>query len=404
MNKKFFTLLILMILGANCAYAYLDPGTSSMIFTIIVGTISYIFFLLYPFWEKIKSIILKGFGIKKVNTEHPIVIYTESKRYYHVFNDIIDEFEKRQYPLLVYVSDNDDDFLTKKYNYVKVKNIGTGNKAYLKLAFLKADVCLMTTPGIDVYQLRRSKNVKHYAHIYHSLGDGLIYRLYGTDYYDSILTNTELMHEYIRILEKKRNLPEKELVVTGAPYMDSMSRSLPAAHRISDKTTVLLSPTWGDSAILANFGEKLITALSKSDFYVIIRPHPQSLISEKNLIDFLVNKFKDKTNIKWDFSSDNLEAMTVSDIMITDVSGIIYEYAFLFNKPFIYSNANFNINLYDAKDVGIETFKTKTFKTIGKELKEENIDDIENIINSILSDNIISSEIEKLKNEIWRYQ
>ena len=52
---------------------------------------------------------------------------------------------------------------------------------------LSAGIVLMTTPGIQVYQLKRSKNVKHYSHIFHSCTDSTMYRLFGLDYFDSVL-------------------------------------------------------------------------------------------------------------------------------------------------------------------------------------------------------------------------
>jgi len=399
MKKIILGLGIFVLMISQPAYAYIDPGTGSLLFSIVVGIVGSAFFILQSLWEKLKLIIFRQ---KTTSVNHPVVIYTESKRYYHVFNDIINEFEQRQYPLLVYVSDIDDEFLKHNYKYTKVEYIGKGNKAYSKLAFMRADVCLMTTPHLDVFQLKRSKNVKHYSHIYHALSDGCTYRLYGTDYYDSLLTNTELMHKYIRMLENKRNLPHKELITVGSPYMDSMEKYIPPTCRLSDKTTVLLAPTWGQSAILANFGKELIHELSKTDFYVVIRPHPQSLISEKALIESLKSYFKDCENIHWDFSTDNLETMAASDILITDVSGIMYEYSFMFNKPFIYSNASFNKDIYDIRDIREETFKSNILKAAGKELKQENINNIENIVNELVNNQNMSENIEKIKNEIWQ--
>ena len=62
------------------------------------------------------------------------------------------------------------------------------------------------------------------------------------------------------------------------------------------------------------------------------------------------------------------------------------------------------MNIYDAKDVGIETFKTKTFKTIGTELKPDNIENIEELVNSLINNNSMPEKIEQLKNEIWQKQ
>jgi hypothetical protein len=395
-------MLMLILSFVKPAYAYVDPGTGSMLFSIVLSISSILFFALFFLWEKIKLYIFKDKTVDKI--AYPIVIYTEDKRYYHVFNDIINEFENRQYSIMVYVSDNDDPFLSHDYKFVKVENIGKGYKAYSKLAFMNADVCLMTTPGLDVFHLKRSKFVKHYSHIPHNLTECLGYRLFGLDYYDSILLNFSKSGDYIRELEKKRNLPSKELVVVGSPIMDSMAKSLPTNSVKENKVTVLLAPSWGKNAILANYGEKLIEKLTNTPFLIIIRPHPQSLISEKDLIQNLQEKFKNANNIQWDFSTDNLQTMAKSDILITDFSGIIHEFVFFFNKPCIYSLSTYNKEIYDYGDIDGITYRFKTLEKLGKELNLENIDNIEEMINSLIKSTQISKDIMEVKNEFWQEQ
>lgn len=382
------------------AYAYVDPGTGSMLFSIVLSISSILFFVCVSLYEKFKLYFFRDKTALKSN--YPIVIYTEDKRYFHVFNDIIEEFEKREYPLIVYVTSDDDPFLKKEYKFVKVENIGKGNKAFSKLAFMSADVCLMTTPGLDVYHLKRSKYVKHYSHIFHCLDEGTTYRLFGLDYYDSVMLNFEGSKKYIQELEKKRNLPAKELVVIGSPFMDSMARSVPPNVK-GEKTTVLLAPSWGESAILANYGEQLIQKLSTTPFNTIIRPHPQSLISEKKLLDKLQEKFAGCENIKWDFSNSNLQTMASADVLITDFSSIIYEFLFLFNKPIIYSLSAYNREIYDLSDLD-GTYRDSVLEKLGKELTLENIDKIEELVNSLVKNNNTSEEILKIKNEFWQEQ
>lgn len=400
---KILLLVLLMVSFVKPVYAYVDPGTGTMLFSIVLSICSIFFFVIFFVWEKIKLYIFRSNTASK--TAYPIVIYTEDKRYYHVFNDIIDEFEKRQYSAMVYVASDDDPFLNRDYKFVKVENIGKGYKAYSKLAFMRADVCLMTTPGLDVFHLKRSKFVKHYSHIFHCLDEGTTYRLFGLDYYDSVLLNFEKSKDYIRELEKKRNLPQKELVVIGSPFMDSMAKSLPKDVKKSEITTVLLAPSWGNSAILATYGDKLIEKLANTKFLTIVRPHPQSLVSEKKLIQTLQEKFSKYENIHWDLSNDNLQAMASADILITDFSSIIYEFLFLFNKPCIYSLSSYNREIYDLSDLDSgKTYRDSILEKLGKELTIDNIDNVEEMINSLVGKNELSKELLEIKNEIWQEQ
>ena len=65
---------------------------------------------------------------------------------------------------------------------VRAEFIGKGNKAFSKLNFLNATVLLSTTPGLDVYQWKRSKGVKYYVHIPHAASEIVLYMMFGIDY------------------------------------------------------------------------------------------------------------------------------------------------------------------------------------------------------------------------------
>ena len=83
---------------------------------------------------------------------------------------------------------------------------------------------LSTTPSLDVYQWKRSRDVSWYVHIPHAPNDITLYRMFGIDYYDAILLSGEYQVEQVRKLEKLRGLPEKELKLVGIPYMDEMKK------------------------------------------------------------------------------------------------------------------------------------------------------------------------------------
>ncbi len=100
--------------------------------------------------------------------------------------------------------EEDDPLLKEDNNYVKSEVIGLGNKAYAKLNFLNARVVLSTTPGLDVYQWKRSKDVDWYVHMTHSLGGGTAYRMFGTQFYDAVLLCSDVFIPLHRELETKR--------------------------------------------------------------------------------------------------------------------------------------------------------------------------------------------------------
>ena len=380
---------------------YIDPGTGSMLFSILVGAAATLFFLGKAALIKIKMLFsAKKNGVStNMDTNYKkYVIYNEDNRYWNLFKPICDEFEKNQIELNYLTSSETDPCFKQEYKFVKPEFIGEGNMAFLKLNMLSAGVVLMTTPGLQVYQLKRSKNVKHYSHILHAPSDATMYRLFGIDYFDSILLSGEYQKNDLRELEKQRSLPEKELVVVGCPYLDTLKKKMEAIPAEPDHPfTVLVSPSWGASALLSKYGEKLLDPLEKTGWRIIIRPHPQSKKSEKEMLDKLTEKYKNSSNIEWDYNSDNIYSMKKSDIMISDFSGIIYDYTFLCDKPVMYVNADLDLRPYDAYDLdgGKNIWQFTTLKKIGIELKQEQFDNIKDVIQKA-SD---SAELATLRHE-----
>jgi hypothetical protein len=68
MNNKFiFFYLILALMTPSKAYAYLDPGTGSIILQAILGFIAAAITSISIYWTKFKSLLNKIFRKKKDN-------------------------------------------------------------------------------------------------------------------------------------------------------------------------------------------------------------------------------------------------------------------------------------------------------------------------------------------------
>lgn len=387
---------------------YIDPGTGSMLFSILVGAAATLFFLGKAAILKIKLLFSakkNGVAVTADTNFKKYVIYNEGMQYWNTFKPVCDEFEKRGIDLTYYTSAPKDPCFEMDYKFVKPEFIGEGNMAFVKLNMMSAGIVLMTTPGLQVYQLKRSKNVKHYAHILHAPSDATMYRLFGIDYFDSVLLSCDYQKADIRLLEKQRDIKEKELTIVGCPYLDTLKEkmnSIPAEENHS--FTVLVSPSWGASALLSKYGEKLLDPLLATGWNIIVRPHPQSKKSEKDMLDRLTEKYKDAKNLIWDYERDNIYSMKKSDIMISDFSGIIYDYTFLCDKPVMYVNASLDLRPYDAYDLpekGKKIWQFDTLSKIGIELKEEQFENIKEVIKSASDSKELAELRHKAKAQAW---
>lgn len=400
------SVVVLFIIIQSSLFCYIDPGTGSLLFSALFGIIGTLFFLSKALLIKLKTFSFADKINKKENiSKAKIIIYGEDKRYYNVFKPIIEELINLEIPTIYYSSSYDDKIFEIKSDFLKSEFIGTGNKAYAKLNFIEADICLMTTPNLDVFQLKRSKGVKKYVHITHSSAETSTYCLYSLDFFDAVFLNGEHQIRDIRELENKRNTIIKDLYVVGNPYLDELSKMKETITKENNnKKTILIAPSWGMNCLFRRFGEKLLDNIVNSDYNIIIRPHPQSLISDKDIIDKFQNRYKYKNNVEWDFNRVNIYSLSKADIMISDFSGVIFDYAFLFEKPVIIPSFTFDKRGTDAIEIDEEVWTFETIPKISFKLDENNFSNISQIIEDSINNETLKNNILKAKEEAYMYE
>ena len=249
---------------------YIDPGTGSMLFAILIGILGAVGYMFKSWMVKLRFLLHGGKRVEAESRRIPLAIFSDDKRYWSVFRPVCEELDRRGVNVVYLTASPDDPVLTSPYAHIRGEFIGKGNKAFAKLNFLNADILLSTTPGLDVYQWKRSKGVKYYVHMLHAANEVTGYRMFGIDYYDAILLSGDYQIRDLRALETLRGLPAKEAVKIGIPYMDAMRRRLEEdAPTPPHERTVLLAPSWGESAILKKYGGRIFRECSR-----ILSPFP----------------------------------------------------------------------------------------------------------------------------------
>ena len=384
---------------------YIDPGTGSMLFTLFIGLLTTGYFFLRKVLIKLRFMLSGGSAKGKDEGKLPYVIFSDHKRYWNVFKPICDEFEKRGAELHYWTASPDDPALEVPYEHVRCEFIGEGNKAFARLNMMNARVVLSTTPGLDVLQWKRSKDVDFYVHTLHAVGSAAGYRMFGLDYYDAVLLSGEFQKEEIRTLEQMRGLPPKELEVVGCTYLDVMAdrlKTLEPAH--NERPCVLLAPSWGSSAILSVYGAKIIDALLATGYEIVIRPHPQSMTAEKDLLDSLMAAYPNSDDLSWNFDNDNFEILNRADIMISDFSGVVFDYALVFDKPVIFTQSTYDSAVYDAAWLEKPLWKFSVYPTLGFELSEEQLPHMREVIDRAISDATLAEGRERARQQAWAYR
>ena len=203
---------------------YIDPGTGSMLFAILIGIIGALNFALRGWIIKLRFLLSGGEKTAVDQEKHPLAVFVDDKRYWNVMEPVCRELDRRGLDVAYLTASPDDPALQNPYAHVHAEFLGEGNKAFAKLNFLRANVLLSTTPGLDVYQWKRSPGVDYYVHILHAANEVAGYRMFGIDYYDTVFVSGDYQIRDLRALEALRGLPAKEVVKIGIPYMDEMKR------------------------------------------------------------------------------------------------------------------------------------------------------------------------------------
>lgn len=367
---------------------YIDPGTGSMLFSIIIGITGVVVFGIRALMIKLKFVVSGGRAKNTSSDTLPICIFSEGKRYWNVFAPVCDELEKRGKDIWYLTASADDPALSRDYKHVHAEFIGEGNKAISRMNLIKADLVLSTTPSLDVFQWKRSKGAKYYVHLPHMANDITTYKMFGLDFYDAVLLSGQYQIDEIRRLEELRDIPAKDLKLAGIPYMDKMLERLKGAEvKAADKKdpVVLLAPSWGNNGILTAYGAPFIENLIKTGYRIIIRPHPQSFTSEKELMDELMAKFPESDKIRWNRDPDNFDVLNEADILISDFSGVVFDFSLVFNKPIIYTDPSSDWTQYDCSWDENELWTYTILPKIGRLLTKDNFDNIGKLVDDCLN-------------------
>ena len=380
---------------------YLDPGTGSLLLYAIVGITTTVLFALRGFWYSLRSKIF--LGKKGAVKEIPdLVFQSEGGKYWQVFQPVLKALDKYDIKYgFVTADENDPVFTSGLKNVVAI----CPGKELMTLSYMnriKAKIVVSTTPQLDVYMLKRSKHVGKYVHLFHAPADIGMYEMYAFDNYDVMLCTGAYQKVALRSIEKNRHEKAKELLDTGCTYYDYMLEELKKLpQKPDDGLTVLYAPAWGERSSVVKYGTAVIDRLAEAGIRVIFRPHPQMYVSDKETIAAVEEKIKNNPLIELDRNRTAAASMARSHAMVTDISGVIFDYALLFEKPIFLVNAEYNLGGYDVIDIdGGKVWDVDKSREITRIIKPEEIQNLASIVKAEIGNaDAYRDKIRKIKDE-----
>jgi hypothetical protein len=313
--------------GGMPVFAYIDPGTGSALVYVISGVIVSLYFAIRGLYLRLRELMARG-GARYDRC--CVAIHGEDPRYEITFLPVIHCLVKRGVDVTYFTMYDRDESFEPLPPGVKHRSIASGLVGYAYLNHLEAEILVTTTPQLDVMAFRRSPRVKHYCHLPHALSESRYARPYAYDFFDSVMCCGRIFEQNVRSMEEIRGLPKKRLFATGIPHYDVLVRERLPKSASSPHPVVLIAPSWGPMSIFEIFGTSLVKTVARH-YAVIVRPHPQMQRSQPELYrDVLALE-----GVTVDTGRTPLAAMAAADILISDISGLVHEFAFVYEKPVI---------------------------------------------------------------------
>lgn len=341
-----------------------------------------------PYKEKEKADYKRFFS--KENENKKIVFYSEQSGFYKYFGNIIEELLVTSDVVIHYVtSDPEDAVFSKQSERLRVYYIGEIKLITLMMK-LDADIVVMTMPDLETYHIKRSYVRKDIEYIYvpHGMDSlNLTMRTGSMDHFDTVFCVGPHQKEEIEKTEELYNLPKKVLLQWGYSLLDDMRREYDAKEKKENaQKTILIAPSWQDGNIVESCLDELLNTLKVTGYKVIVRPHPQHVRHMPEKMEALKNAFADDANIEiqTDFSSN--DTVFNADLMITDWSGIAYEYAYTTRKPVLFINTPMKVMNAEYEKIDVVPLNIFMRDNIGNSLNLDEIDKAAEVVVELISE------------------
>ena len=267
---------------------------------------------------------------------------------------------------------------------------------------------IMTMPDLGSYHIKRSKVFPvHYVYVFHTIASThMEFQKSAFDQFDSMFCVGPHQILELRATEQLYNLKQKNLVECGSGLIDKLIRSrssLPQQQNFlskNNKKNILIAPSWGKHNLLESMGIELVKILLDAGYHVTVRPHPMTIKKSPKTVKQILEKFEKNPDFLLDTNTSSFEQLFSSYALITDWSGIGYEYAFVCERPVIYVDVPKKAHNKEYEKIEFVPFEISIRDKIGEIIAVQNIETIPERIEFLYGDgNNFENKIQKIRND-----
>lgn len=317
-----------------------------------------------------------------------IVFYSEKNGFYKYFRNVIELIIKKTDIAIHYVtSDPNDEVFNLQSDQFQVYYIGE-NKLIVLMMKMDADIVVMTMPDLQKYHIKRSmvRDDIEYIYMDHGIGSiNLMLRKHALDHFDTIFASNDIVCREIRGQEEVYDLKPKKIIKYGFALIDNMIVDYERQDAVdSDPKVILIAPSWQEDNMLDLCIDEILPKLLQHQYRVILRPHPQYVRHYEAKLKELEQRYQPYGNftLQRDFSSN--DTVFNADVLMTDWSGIAYEYSFTTLKPAVFINTPMKVMNPDWKEIGVTPFDIEVRDQMGISVELDQLDSLDKVVETLL--------------------
>jgi YidC/Oxa1 family membrane protein insertase len=322
-----------------------------------------------------------------------LVFYALSGGQYKFYKHIIEYLLENSSTKIHYLTNDPNDAVFRLNNPQFIPYYASEKKTILLMLRLDTGIMVTTVPDLQNYHMKRSavRDDIEYINIPHGLDSRhLTARETAFDHFDTVFCVGPHQTAELRRREELANLPRKNLVKAGYGLYDQLIITYAGLTKKSNnKPKILIAPSWQADNILELCIDNMLKALVGQGFTIIVRPHPQYIRMFPDQMEALTARYSNYTAdseiiFELDFSGN--DSIFSSDILITDWSGIAFEFSYCTLKPCIFVNTPMKVMNPNYEKYGLEVLNITLRDKLGIVIDVDDLAGLNEVVTRLITE------------------
>ncbi len=310
----------------------------------------------------------------KVANKH-LVFYSEGGGYWKYFQSVVEWLLAKTNIIIHYVTnDPKDGVFSLAANNPRIRAYFIGQTRIIPLMMkMDADMVVMTTPDLGTYHIKRSYVKKDVEYVYLDHGPTSVHMCYrkgAFDNFDTIMCNGPFQVEEHKATEKVYGLKSKRLIESGYPLLDTLNRIDEANEGKKDSARIMVANSHQRDNIFDLCLDDLVSSLSAlvkggqcetGRIDIVLRPHPQYVrrnparwqAIRERYVGNAAFRLPEGVSVLIEDDFGKPSTMDEADVLVTDWSGIAYEFAYKTLRPTLFVNTPMKVINPEWKKIDI---------------------------------------------------